>query len=129
MWIFVNNVAVLECARLGFIRITDQIDRLFLIGLDETPLHTTRKSSAATTAEAGCFDFVDDLFTRHRDRLPQLLVTAVAQVGVDIDLPIVASDIFENQPMLERMSGFRITDCGLRTPEKTDNRICVYVFV
>src|SRR5437899_10473014 len=100
MWIFVDNVAVFERARLGFIRVTDQIDRLFLIGLDEAPFHTAWKSSAATTAEAGRFDLVNDLFARHRDGLPQLLVTAVAQVGVDVDFPIVASDVFEDQSML-----------------------------
>src|SRR6266568_6035235 len=112
MWIFVDNVAVFERARLGFIRVTDQIDRLFLIGFDETPFHATRKSSAATATETGCFDFVDDLFARHRNGLPQLLVTAVAQVSVDVDLPIAASDVFENQPMLERVRGSRIADCG-----------------
>src|SRR6266581_160688 len=103
MWIFVDNVAVLERARLRFIRITNQIDRLFLIRLDETPLYTARKAGAATTAETGCFDFIDDFGTRHRHCLPQLLVTAVAQVGVDVDLPLFTSNVFENQAMLERV--------------------------
>src|SRR6266516_2404902 len=103
MRVFMNDVAVLERARLRFVRVTDQIDRLLFIRLDETPLHTAWKSGAATTAEPGRFDLVDDLFTRHRDGLPQLLVTAIAQVSVDIDLPIIAADVFENQPALEWM--------------------------
>src|SRR5438067_13461699 len=53
VWIFVDNIAVLERARLRFIRITDQIDRLFLIRLDKAPLHTARKSVTATTATTG----------------------------------------------------------------------------
>ena len=116
VWIFVDNVAVLERARLRFIRVADQIDRPFLVRLDETPLHAAWKTGAPTSAEAGGFDFIDNLGTRHCDRLAQLFVTAVAQVGIDVDLPIVASDVFEDQPVLERVgrSQSRIADCGLR---------------
>src|SRR6266404_6941425 len=70
VWIFVNNVAVLERARLRLIRITDQIDRLFLIGLDKAPLHTARKSGPATTAKTGRLDLIDDFGARHRDGFP-----------------------------------------------------------
>ena len=114
MRVFMNYVAVFERAWLRFIRVADQIDRLLFIGFDKTPLHSARKSGAATTAETGCFDFVDDLFPRHRNGLSQLFVTAVAQVSVDVDLPIVASDVLENQSMLKRMRRFRISDFGFR---------------
>src|SRR5204862_5234833 len=45
--ILVNNVAVLECPRLRFIGVADQVDWLFFVGLDETPFHAARKTGAA----------------------------------------------------------------------------------
>src|SRR6266516_4780840 len=96
MSVFMNYVAVFECAWLRFIRVADQIDWLLFIGFDETPLHSARKSGAAATAETGCFNFVDDLFPRHRNGLSQLFVTAVAQVSFDVDLPIVVSNLLDS---------------------------------
>src|SRR5206468_1401822 len=51
MRIFVDDVAVLERARLRFVRIANQIDRLLLVRLDETPLYATGKSGAATAPQ------------------------------------------------------------------------------
>src|SRR4029453_419866 len=101
--VFMNDVAVLERARLRFVCVTDQIDRLPFIRLDETPLHTTWKSGAATSTHTRGFDLVDDFLPRHCNGLSQLFVTAVAQVSVDVDLPIVPSDVLENQSTLKRM--------------------------
>ena len=103
MRIFVNDVAILERARLGFVRVADQIDRLFLIGLDEAPFHAAGKSRAAASAQPGDLHFVHDVGARHRDGFLQLFVAAVAQVTVDVGRPIFAADIFENQPALERV--------------------------
>src|SRR5947207_5839836 len=107
MRVFMNYVAVFECAWLRFIRVADQIDWLLFIGFDETPLHSARKSGAAATAETGCFNFVDDLFPRHRNGLSQLFVTAVAHVIVDFDLPIFVSDVLEIQSILKRLTSVR----------------------
>src|SRR6266403_2797371 len=116
MRIFVDDVAVFERARLGFICVADQIDWLFLIGLDEAPLDAAGKAGASATTQPGVFDFIDNLGARHRQGLLQLFVTAVAQITVDVCRPIFAPDVFKNQAMFERMrrSQLRIADCGLR---------------
>src|ERR1700736_791570 len=101
MRILMDDVAVLKRARLGFVRVANQVDRLFLVGPDETPFHTTRKSRAAASAQTGCFHFVHDVGARHLYGCAQIFVTAVIQIGLDIGLPIFASDIFENDPLLE----------------------------
>ena len=49
----------------------------------------------------GSLHFVHDVRARHRDRLLQLLVSAVAQIAVDVGRPICASDVFENETALE----------------------------
>ena len=105
MRILVNDVAILERARLGFVGVADEIDRFLLVRLDEAPLHAAGKSGAAAAAQAGRLHFVDDLGARHLDRLLQLLVAAVAQVAIDVGRPIFASDVFENETALERMGG------------------------
>ena len=66
MRILVDDVAVLERARLGLVGVTDQIDRPLFVGLDEAPFHAARKTGAAAAAQAGVFDFVDNLGARHR---------------------------------------------------------------
>ena len=103
MWIFVDDVAILKCARLGLVGIADQIDRPLFIRLNETPLQTARKTGAAAAAQSGVLDFIDNVATRHRQRLFQLFVAAGTQITIDIDCPIFASDVFKNQPMLQRM--------------------------
>ena len=101
--ILMNNVAVLERARLGFVRVTNQVDRLLLVGLDKTPFHAARKSRAAAAAQTGCFHFVHDVSARHFDGFAQIFVAAVIQIRLDVGLPIFAPDIFENDPLLERV--------------------------
>ena len=106
-----NDVAILERARLGFVGIADQIDRLLFVRLDEAPFHSAGKTGAAASAQPGSLDFVHDVGARHGDRFLQLLVAAVVQVAVDVDRPIFAADVFEDEPALERM---RRGDCGSR---------------
>ena len=105
MRILVNDVAILERARLGFVRIADQVDRFFLVRLDEAPFHAAGKTRAAAAAQSGNLDFVHDVGARHRDRLLQLLVAAVSQIAIDIGGLIFAPDVFENETALERMRG------------------------
>ena len=103
MRILVNDVAVLERARLGFVGVADQVDRLFLVGLDEAPLHAAGETRAAAAAQAGILDLVHDLGAAHLDRGLELLVAAVLQVAIDVVRVAFAPDVFENQPALERM--------------------------
>ena len=129
MRILVNDVAILERARLGFVGVADQIDRLFFVGLDEAPFHAAGKTRAAAAAQTRSFHFVDDLRARHRDRFLQLLVTAVAEVAIDVCGPIVASDVFENQTVFEGMRElFDVRSVGWIS-EKIRAGIGVYVFV
>ena len=51
MWIVVNDVAILECARLGFIGVADQIHRPFFVRFDETPFQAAGKSGASASAQ------------------------------------------------------------------------------
>ena len=51
MRIFVDDVAILERAGLGFVGVADEIDRLLLVRLDEAPLHAAGKTRAAAAAQ------------------------------------------------------------------------------
>src|SRR5437588_6494986 len=104
MRILVNDIAVFECARLRFIGVADQINRLFLIRLDKAPFYPARKTCSTAPAQAGGFDLVYELFGRHRDGIAQLLVTIVAQVAVDVRGPFFSANVFENEPVFEWMN-------------------------
>src|SRR5204862_1738336 len=67
MRIVVNDIPILERARLGFVRVAAEIDRFFLIRFDETPLHPAGEPGAAAPAQAGGLHFVHDLAARHFD--------------------------------------------------------------
>ena len=103
--ILVNNVAVLECPRLRFIGVADQVDRLFFVGLDKAPFHAAGKPGAAAAPQARSLHFVHDFRARHLDRLLQRLVAAVAQVAIDVGGVIRAADVFENEAVLEGVRG------------------------
>src|SRR6266436_7663894 len=64
--IFVNDVAILESARLGFIRVANQIDRPFFVRLDKAPFQSAGESGPAAAAQARVFDFVDNVSARQR---------------------------------------------------------------
>ena len=49
--IVMNNVTVFEGPRLGFIGVADQINRSFLVWLDETPFQPARKPRASSSAQ------------------------------------------------------------------------------
>ena len=101
--IFVDNVAIFESSRLGFVGVADQINRLLFIGLDETPFHAAGKTGAAASAQTRRFDFVHDFGARHCNRFFQLLVAAVAHVSLYVDLPIFAADVLEDEPTFKRV--------------------------
>ena len=111
MRIVVDDVAVLERARLRFVRVANQIDRFFFVGLDETPFHAAGKSGATAAAQTGGLHFVHDLGARHLHGFLQIFVAAGFEISVDVDLPIFAANIFENETMLERVRRLLIADC------------------
>ena len=100
-----NDVAILECSRLGLVGVADQVDRLFFVGLDETPFHAAGKPGAAAAPQARSLHFVHDFRARHFDRLLQRLVATVAQVAIDVGGVIRAADVFENEAVLEGVRG------------------------
>ena len=89
-----DDVAILERAGLGFVRVADQIDRFFFVRLDEAPFHAAGKTGAAASAQPGGLDFVHDVGARHGDRFLQLLVAAVVQVAVDVGASNLSRPIF-----------------------------------
>src|SRR5205085_12348521 len=100
---FVNGVAIFKRAGLGFVGVTNEIDCFLLISLDEAPLHTARKSGAAAATQSRCLHFVHDVGPRPFEGFLQLFVAAMLEISIDVDLPILASDVFEDQPILERV--------------------------
>ncbi len=78
-----EDVSVLERARLPLVGVDHQILGLWAGLRDEGPLSRGRKSSPAQTAEVGPGDLVDDLRRRHREkRLPGRDVASSRDVGV-----------------------------------------------
>ena len=103
MRILMDDVAVLESARLGLVRVADEIHRLFLVGLDEPPLHAARESRAAASAQSGLLHLVNNVRALHRERLLELLVAAIADVALDVRRVARDIDVFENDPLLTRV--------------------------
>src|SRR5690348_4133831 len=101
MRVLVNDVAILEGARLRFIGVADQINRFLLIRLDEAPFHPARETGSAASTQTGVFDFVHNLSARHLVRSLKLLVAAMSKVAVDVDGVTFAADVLENQAPLE----------------------------
>src|SRR6202030_3762297 len=87
------------------------------------------KAGTASSAQTGGFNFVDDVFTPHRHRFAQFLVTAVAQITVDVGSPIFTSDVFENETVFERVRGRLRFAVRLLILQKLGDGIWVYVLV
>ena len=62
MRVFVDDLFVFERARLGFIGIADEINRLSALAIDEGPLQSAGKTGPSTTTQAGYPDFFAQLF-------------------------------------------------------------------
>jgi hypothetical protein len=106
MRVLMHDVAVLEGAGLGFVRVADEIDRLGVRRRDEAPLHARGESRTATTAKTAGFDLVGDGAALHLERLLELLVAAVLQVALDGGIVADAVDVFEDETLLARMRFF-----------------------
>ena len=107
--ILVDDLAILERARLGFVGVADQINRLAAPAIHEAPLEAARKTRAAATAQAGKLHVIADLFLRrflfavgqinrrHRKRLLERLVAAVPQIAFDVGRVTRLIGVFENE--------------------------------
>ena len=60
--ILMNDVAVLEGARLGLVGIDHEVDRLAALAIDERPLEATGKTGATATAQTGLLHVVANVF-------------------------------------------------------------------
>ena len=123
MRIVFHHRAVHVGARVALVAVGDDVLRLALSCGEEGPLGSGGIAGAATTAESGLADDLDDLFGRHASDDPlERLVAAVADVGLDavrIDDPAVLEhDAFlareERDPVVEdvRLDGLVILDVG-----------------
>ena len=65
MRIFVDDVAVLERARLGFIGVANQIHRPLFVRFDKAPFQSAGKACSTAAAQTGVFNFIDDVVARH----------------------------------------------------------------
>ena len=82
--ILVEDVAILERARLRLITIDNDIVGFAIVVLDEAPLRSGREAGAAASAKVGRLDHVNDLARLHADSFFQGLVAAMGKVGLDI---------------------------------------------
>ena len=114
MRILVDDLAVLERTRLGFVRVADEINRLAAAAIDEAPLESARETRAAATTQTGELHVVAKLFLRrHLLAVGQILrgdgecflqrfVAAVAHVAVDVVGEASGIDVLENESELLR---------------------------
>src|SRR5208283_4995243 len=92
----VQNLAVLERARLGFIGVAYQVDRLAAPAIDKRPLQPAGETRPTPSAQSRILHFLPKLFLR-RDSLAvgelpgrqgeglfEGLVAAVAQIAVQV---------------------------------------------
>ena len=82
MGILLDQQAIFESARLAFVRVADEVFGLGVVFRDKAPLHAGGEPRAATAAQPGRFDFVDQLRRLHAldDFLPRA-ITAPPSIG------------------------------------------------
>src|ERR1700731_3671084 len=105
MRILVNDVAILERARLRFICVTDEVNRLGPTWLDESPFGAARKTGAAPSPQTRGFNLVNDLLGRHSECSTQIFVATILFVATDVRSPTFPVDVFEDDPLFARMRG------------------------
>ena len=118
MRVLMHDVAVLEGARLRFIRVTNQVNRLRVRRRDEAPLHTGREPRTAASAQSRCLHLIRDRAALHRERLFQLVIAPILQIAFDGGIVPFSIDVAEDQPLLARMGFFagKIGDSGRHGP-------------
>jgi hypothetical protein len=98
--VLVDDVAVLEGARLGLVGVDDEVNRLAAAAVDQRPLQSAAKARAAAAAQAGALDLVDDGLGLHRHGLFQGLVAAMLQEARQVVRVPRLVDVLENDPAL-----------------------------
>src|SRR5690606_12757833 len=71
-----DQLTVLEGARLGFVRVDQEVVRLAVVLRHEAPLHAGREARAAAAAQPALLDDIDDRVPVHLERLPERGVPA-----------------------------------------------------
>lgn len=104
--VLVEDVAVLECTRLGFVSIDDDVVVFAVVVFDEAPLGSGGEAGSASAAQVGSFHHVDDLAGFQREGFFEGLVAAVGEVGVDIGRVAGLTDVSENDAALFRVRSF-----------------------
>ena len=66
--VLVDDLLVLERARLGFVGVADEVDRLAALAIHEGPLEPAGEAGAAAAAQAGDHDLLPELL-RAAERL------------------------------------------------------------
>ena len=109
MRILVHDLAILERARLGFVGVADEINRLAALAIYKAPLETARETGTAATAQAGDFYVLTDLFRAGKffavgqifrldgERLLQRVVTAMMQIALDVRCVTGFIGVLQNQ--------------------------------
>ena len=98
--VLVDDVAVLEGPRLGFVGVYNQVDRLAALPVEQRPLDAARESRATAAPEARLLDVVHDLLGLPSYRFPQGLVAAVSHVAIQVVRVPGLVNVPEDQPEL-----------------------------
>ena len=107
MRILMNDVPILKRARLGFVRVADQIDRLGSARLDKSPFNAARKSGAASSPQTRGFNLVSRFL---RAACGKRLVANLRSRHLSSSSrcrlrPAFAVDVLEDDPLFARMRG------------------------
>src|SRR5262249_42834043 len=96
VWVFVNDLLVLECSRLRFISIADEVDWLVALSVHERPFQPAGKTGPASATKPREPDFFAELlrassglavgqcFGGKRKRFPESFVATVTQVTIEV---------------------------------------------
>jgi len=96
----VDDVAVFKSARLRFVAVANEVNRLGVVRRNEAPLNAGGEACSTTTAEAGGFDFVDDLLRFHAKTFLEHFVATIFDVSLNASVPTFTVDIFKNEAVL-----------------------------
>src|SRR5690606_34086510 len=88
--VLMEDVAVFECARLGFVGVADEINRFGVSRGNKAPFYSAGESRPAASAQAGLLDRVDDFLARELESLFPLLVAALAEISRNRGVPAFA---------------------------------------
>ena len=84
MGIIVQDVTILERARLGFVTVADKVMWFAIIALDEAPFHTAGETGTTPSTKIRFFDLIDNLLGLHAEGLFQFGVAAMFFITLDV---------------------------------------------